>query len=214
MKKLNLVKSDGETYYIKGRGIPKGCKYCLKGSKLVLFLNGICQKPYHCSWYCPISEERRGKNLTYADEIEISTKQELLQEICMIKAEGMSITGGEPLSELNFEKTIEYIKFVKVEKGKKFHIHLYTNGVDFNEAKAEALSLAGLDEIRFHPAREHWDRVEKALNKQISVGVEMPVVPNKESEEDLEDLILYLDKIGADFINLNCLLYTSPSPRD
>jgi len=211
MKKLNLVKSDGETYYIKGRGIPKGCKYCLKGSKLVLFLNGICQKPYHCSWYCPISEERRGKNLTYADEIEINTKQELLQEIYMIKAEGMSITGGEPLSEINFEKTIEYIKFIKVEKGKKFHIHLYTNGVDFNEAKAEALSLAGLDEIRFHPAREHWSCIEKALNKQISVGVEMPVIPNKESEEYLEELILYLDKIGADFINLNEFEFCFPN---
>jgi len=104
MKKVILAKSEGETYYIKGRSIPKGCKYCLKGSKVVLFLNGICQKPYHCSWYCPISEERRGKNLTFADEIEIKTKEELLQEVSAIKAQGMSITGGEPLSEANFEK--------------------------------------------------------------------------------------------------------------
>ena len=213
MKKINLAKSDGETYYIKGRGIPKGCKYCLKGSKVVLFLNGICQKPDHCYWYCPISQERRGKNLTFADEIEINSKQELLQEISMINAKGMSITGGEPLSDLNFEKTIEFIRFIKAEKGKKFHIHLYTNGVDFNDAKADILSLEGLDEIRFHLAREYWPRIEKALNKQISVGVEMPVIPNKESEVYLEELILYLDKIGVDFINLNEFEFCFPNSQ-
>ncbi|MFW9998921.1 MAG: radical SAM protein [Candidatus Hodarchaeota archaeon] len=213
MKKVKIAESDAETYYIKGRSIPKGCKFCLKGSKLVLFLNGICQKPDHCSWYCPISEERRGKYLTFANEIEIHTKQDLLQEINMINAQGMSITGGEPLSELNFDKTIEYIKFVKGEKGKNFHIHLYTNGVEFDEAKAETLSLSGLDEIRFHPDREHWDLIEKALNKQISVGAEMPVIPNNKSEEYLKDLIFYLDKIGADFINLNEFEYCFPNSQ-
>lgn len=214
MKKVNIKKSKGETYYIKGRSIPKGCKYCLKGSKVVLFLNGICQKPYHCSWYCPISEERRGKNLTFADEIQIKTKEELLQEISAIKAQGMSITGGEPLSEANFEKTVEYIKFIKAKKGKKFHIHLYTNGIDFNESKAEILSLAGLDEIRFHPAREHWSHIEKALNKKISVGAEVPVIPNKVNEEYLEELILYLERIGADFINLNEFEYCFPNSQE
>ena len=214
MKKVHIKKSKGETYYIKGRSIPKGCKYCLKGSKVVLFLNGICQKPYHCSWYCPISEERRGKNLTFADEIEIKTKEELLQEISAIKAQGMSITGGEPLSEANFEKTVEYIKFIKAKKGKKFHIHLYTNGIDFNESKAEILSLAGLDEIRFHPAREHWSHIEKALNKKISVGAEVPVIPNKVNEEYLEELILYLEHVGADFINLNEFEYCFPNSQE
>ena len=116
MKKINLTKSEEETFFIKGRNIPKGCKYCLKGSKAVLFLNGICQKPDHCSWYCPISEERRDKDVTFADEIEITTKEELLKEIKMINAQGMSITGGEPLSEINFEKTLDYIKYVKLNK--------------------------------------------------------------------------------------------------
>ncbi len=213
MKKVNIVKSKGETYYIKGRSIPKGCKYCLKGSKVVLFLNGICQKPYHCSWYCPISDERRGKNLTFADEIEIKTKEELLQEIHTINAQGMSITGGEPLSKANFEKTLEYIKYVKEKKGRKFHIHLYTNGIDFNESKAETLSLAGLDEIRFHPAKEHWFHIEKALNKQISVGAEIPVVPNNNNEEQIEEFILYLDNLGADFINLNEFEYCFPNSQ-
>lgn len=213
MKKIALTKSKEETYYIKGRNIPKGCKYCLKGSKLVLFLNGICQKPDHCSWYCPISEERRGKNLTFANEIEINTKEELLQEINIIGAQGMSITGGEPLSEPNFEKTIDYINYVKSKKGKKFHVHLYTNGINFNENKAEILSAAGLDEIRFHPVKENWTLIEKALNKKMLVGIEVPVIPGKENMENLEELIIYLSNIGADFVNLNEFEYCFPNSQ-
>ena len=72
MKKVQIIESKERNYFVKSRGIPKGCNYCLKGQKAVLFLNGICQKPNHCSYYCPISEERRGINITYADEIEIS----------------------------------------------------------------------------------------------------------------------------------------------
>ena len=213
MKKITLTKSEEETYYIKGRSIPKGCKYCLKGSKLVLFLNGICQKPDHCSWYCPISEERKGKNLTFANEIEIHTKEELLQEINIIKAQGMSITGGEPLSEPNFEKTIDYINYIKLKKGKKFHIHLYTNGINFNESKAEILSTVGLDELRFHPPKENWALIEKALNKKMLVGVEVPVIPEKQYLENLEELIIYLNTIGADFVNLNEFEYCFPNSQ-
>ncbi|NVM35487.1 MAG: radical SAM protein [Candidatus Lokiarchaeota archaeon] len=213
MKKINLTKSEEETYFIKGRSIPKGCKYCLKGSKVVLFLNGICQRPDLCSWYCPISEKRRGKDVTFADEIEINTKEDLLQEISMIEAQGMSITGGEPLSELNFEETLDYIKYIKLKKGKRFHIHLYTNGIDFNEDKAEKLSIAGLDEIRFHPSKEQWPHIEKALNKHMTVGVEVPVIPEKEKLKELEQLILYLDTIGVDFINLNEFEYCFPNSQ-
>ena len=213
MKKLNLTKSEGETYFIKGRSIPKGCKYCLKGSKVVLFLNGICQRPDQCFWYCPISEERRGKDVAFADEIEINTKEDLLQEISMIKAQGMSITGGEPLSELNFEKTLDYIKFIKLKRGKRFHIHLYTNGIDFNEDYAEKLSIAGLDEIRFHPSKEYWSNIEKALNKRMIVGVEVPVIPDKEKIKELEQLILYINTIGVDFINLNEFEFCFPNSQ-
>ena len=75
MSIVKIIKTKEYNYYIKGRGIPKGCKLCLKGQKTVLFLNGICQKPDHCSWYCPISTERKGKENTFADEILISSKQ-------------------------------------------------------------------------------------------------------------------------------------------
>ncbi|MDX1798230.1 MAG: 4Fe-4S cluster-binding domain-containing protein [Candidatus Lokiarchaeia archaeon] len=213
MKVVKLAKTRGDSYYIKGRNIPKGCKYCIKGSKVVLFLNGICQKPEHCFWYCPISEERRGKEITFADEIEIQCKEDLLKEIQKISAQGMSITGGEPLSELNLEKTIEYIEYAKKEKGKKFHVHLYTNGITFNENIANRLSVAGLDEIRFHPAQEHWKNINWALKKNISVGAEVPVIPGNEYMRNLEEFVYYLDKIGVDFINLNEFEYCFPNSQ-
>ena len=203
MKKEKITESKGETYYIKGRGIPKGCKYCLKGEKAVLFLNGICQKPDHCSWYCPISEERRGKDITFIDEIKVSSREDLLDEFDKINAKGMSITGGEPLSEFNLEKTLNYINYVKSVYGKKFHVHLYTNGLNFNEKIANKLALAGLDEIRFHLPPNKCEKIKFALNKGYSVGAEVPIIPDEDYLNSLEKFILYIDKIGAEFINLN-----------
>ncbi len=211
MKKTKIVEAESESFYIKGRGIPLGCKYCLKGVKAVLFLNGICQKPNHCSWYCPISDKRRGKDITYADEIQIDSKEELVEEINKISAKGMSITGGEPLLELNLEKTLQYIRYVKLKKGKRFHVHLYTNGINFDESIANELAKAGLDEIRFHPPKEKWDNIRNALNKGIYVGAEVPVIPDKDYIKTLEEFIIFLDKIGADFINLNEFEFCFPN---
>ncbi len=211
MRKAKVIKSKENNLYIKGRGLPKGCKLCLKGQKTVLFLNGICQKPDHCSWYCPISIERRDKNLTFANEIEITSKEGLLEEVNKIDAKGMSITGGEPLSELNLEKTLDYIKYIKIQKGYKFHVHLYTNGINFNNSIARKLALAGLDEIRFHPPKEAWSNIELALNKGLVVGAEVPVIPNKEKIKELHKFIIYLNSIGVDFINLNEFEYCFPN---
>ena len=213
MKPAHIIESKAGTYYVKERTIPKGCQYCLKGEKTVLFLNGLCQNPKHCFWYCPISEERKGKDLTFANEINISSKEGLMEEIEKTKAKGMSITGGEPLLEANIEKTIEFIEFVKKRKGKKFHIHLYTNGYNFSEEIALRLARAGLNEIRFNPPKEKWEVIKYALHKGISVGAELPLIPEKDYIEELEEFVLYLDKIGVQFINLNEFEYCFPNSK-
>ena len=212
--KKRIIESKEKTLYIKRRGIPKGCKLCLKGAKTVLFLNGICQLPTHCSWYCPISEERKGKKISFANEIKINNKSDLLEEIKKSKAKGMSITGGEPLSELNLNQTIEYINFIKNHKGSNFHIHLYTNGISFNERIAEALAKVRLDEIRFNPPKNKWSNIKLALDRGMKVGAEVPVIPEAYYLEEIEELIFYLDDIGADFINLNEFEYCFPNSLD
>jgi pyruvate formate-lyase activating enzyme-like uncharacterized protein len=200
---MKIIKGKEDTYYLKNKGISKGCQYCLKGAKTVLFINGLCQNPHHCYWYCPISKERKGKKNTYANEIIITKKEELIEEINITNAKGMSITGGDPLFDTNLEETLSYIKFIKNEKGKRFHIHLYTNGLNFNENIAYKLREAGLDEIRFNPPKEKWSVIKLALKKGYKVGAEVPLIPSREYLESIEKFIYYLDEIGADFINLN-----------
>ncbi len=208
MRKKRIVDSGKNNLLIKGRGIPKGCQICLKGAKTVLFLNGLCQNPDHCYWYCPISEERKNKSLMFANEIQITTKEEILDEIYNTDALGMSITGGDPLFPPNIESTLEIIRFIKLKMGKKFHIHLYSNGINFDENLAVNLANAGLDEIRFNPSRNNWNVIRLALKKGMKVGAEVPLIPQDKYLNDIEHLILFLDKIGADFINLNEFEYS------
>ena len=211
MKKNKIVESKWDSFYLRGKGIPKGCKLCLQGKKTVLFLNGLCQNPQHCYWYCPISEERKNKDLGFANEIPLISKLDLLQEINISRSSGIGITGGDPLFGLNIKKTIDYIRYVKKNKGKRFHIHLYTNGLNFNEEIAQKLADAGLDEIRFNPPRESWNNIKFALNKGMKVGAEVPAIPDVASIKDLEELIYFLDEIGADFININEFEYCMPN---
>jgi len=208
MRKKKIINSGKETFFIKRRGIPRGCKLCLKGAKTVLFLNGLCQNPDHCYWYCPISEERKNNSLRFANEIQITTKEEILEEINKTDAMGMSITGGDPLFTPNIKSTLEIIRFIKQKKGAKFHIHIYTNGVNFDENLALELANSGLDEIRFNPSRKNWNVIDLALKKGMRVGAEVPLIPQEDYIKELEELIIYLDKIGADFINLNEFEYS------
>ena len=214
MKEPVIVESKAHTFYIKKKGIPKGCQQCLKGTKAVLFLNGICQNPEHCWWYCPISEKRKGKKSTYINEIQISSKEQVLHELKAINAKGMSITGGDPLFEPNLKQTLEYINFIKKNKGNWFHIHLYTNGLNFSEDIATKLSIAGLNEIRFNPSKENWKVIKYALNKGMTVGAEVPVIPEVQYIDNLKKNIVYLNEIGADFINLNEFEYCSPNSQN
>ena len=209
--KKKIVESKWESYYIKGRSIPKGCQLCLQGKKTVLFINGLCQNPQHCYWYCPISEERKNKDQSFVNEIPIINKLDLLKEINTSRSSGISITGGDPLYEPNVKRTIEYIEYLKQKKGKRFHIHLYTNGLNFNENIAQKLANAGLDEIRFNPPRKFWNNIKFALNKGMQVGVEVPAIPDVFNIKELEDFIYFLDKIGADFININEFEYCMPN---
>lgn len=214
MRKKRIIESGKDSFYLKGKSIPKGCRLCLEGKKTVLFLNGMCQNPSHCFWYCPISEERKNKEFSFANEILLTSKEDLLQEIITSRSTGMSITGGDPLFPPNLDKTLEYIYYVKQEKGKRFHVHLYTNGLNFNETIAQKLADSGLDEIRFNPPKINWDIIKHALNKGMKVGAEVPAIPRDENIKELKDLIFYLDEIGADFININEFEYCMPNSKN
>jgi len=191
------IKNTG--YYSKKIGsLAKGCRLCVKGEKLVLFVTGIC--PKRC-YYCPISDKKYMHDVVYANEWHTNKIKEIIKEAELCNSKGAGFTGGDPLARLN--RTIKFIKALKKSFGKKFHIHLYTSFDLVNKRNLEKLCKAGLDEIRFHAdidSNRLWDRINLAKRFRWDIGVEIPAVPGKLKET--KELIDYFnDKI--DFLNLN-----------
>jgi uncharacterized protein len=177
---------------------------------MVLFVSGICR--FRC-FYCPVSETRNQKDVTYANERLVRSDVDVLEEARAIGAAGTGITGGDPLG---FTDRVEhYIRLLKGEFGPEHHIHLYTH--EPNAAKLERLADAGLDEFRLHIPWYLWGPLRGAGNAYREVltrapewglrrGVEIPVLPDHLPE--LRSLLRSLDVIGLDFINLNELEFS------
>lgn len=184
--------------------LSEGCKLCQQGAKMVLFVTGLC--PKSC-FYCPLSDERRGKDLVFANERPVQNDADLLEEAKLMDALGTGITGGEPL--LKIDRVLHYISLLKSSFGKEHHIHLYTSQAPDRET-LEKLAKAGLDEIRFHPPQAIWEKLEQspyskavknAKELEISAGIEVP------SLEGAEKLAAFAEKEGI-FLNLNELEFS------
>lgn len=194
-----MTKISKTHFYSWNKGtLPKGCAMCVRGEKLVLFCTGLC--PNKC-FYCPISEQKSGKDVIYANEWKIAKEKDILEEARLTKAKGAGITGGDPLVKL--DRVVHYIRLLKKKFGKKFHIHLYTPLTLVTEEKLKKLFKAGLDEIRFHPMLDRpneWPRISLARKFDWDVGVEIPVIPGKK-KQTIRLIDFIEDKV--DFLNLN-----------
>jgi pyruvate formate-lyase activating enzyme-like uncharacterized protein len=151
--------------------LPRGCTLCARGSKMVLFVTGLCDSS---CYYCPLSGEKSGVDVTFADEMPISHDDDILYEVDAILGEGVGISGGDPLCTL--DRTIHYIHLLKETYGPDFHIHLYTSKTTISREELKQLVDAGLDEIRFHPQNNDWNGIEDALSLGIAVGIEVPSI--------------------------------------
>jgi uncharacterized protein len=202
--------------------VAEGCKYCVKGQKLVLFITGKCSR--NCK-YCSLSLKRKNKDIIWANERECKNIKEVIEEAKASKAFGAGMTGGDPL--ICLARTIRYVKALKKEFGKKFHVHIYLPTELVTEEKLKKLKNAGIDEIRFHPKfLENEKVIEQVLEKQgfsghpklsilaelekialaskfwprYSIGIEIPIFPGKINET------FYFIKSSAEligFVNLN-----------
>jgi len=178
--------------------LPKGCHTCIKGAKLVLFITGHCTKG---CYYCPISEDRFGKDTIYANEVQVEKIEDAVLEAGMINAEGMGITGGEPLLEL--ERTCRYIRLFKRKFGRDFHIHLYTALEPIPSQMVKQLLDAGLDELRLHRYTSGEDLValREETKTRTQLGVEVPAIPGQMNQ--MKILLRDLDAANLDFVNIN-----------
>jgi len=187
-------------YSYKTGKLAKGCKLCVKGRKSVLFSTGLC--PRDC-FFCPISDEKKNNDVIYINELKIGQLdiKSLIKEIKDSRSKGVGITGGDPLVKLS--RTIGFIRILKEKLGKKFHIHLYTSFNLTSVDNMKKLYASGLDEIRFHPDLETdilWKNIDNAKAFDWLVGIEVPIIPDKENE--LMKLLEYFkDKVN--FFNFN-----------
>ena len=205
---------------------PLGCRYCDRGTKMVLYITGICSR--NC-FYCPLSEDKKGKDVIYANERPVQGDRWLegiIQEAERMKALGTGITGGDPM--LFPERTKQVIKLLKDRFGNRHHIHLYTSG-PFDADLLADVKEAGLDEIRFHPPAEgghlfrfmgsnaeegepleaaiHHDLISAARKCGLQVGIEIPAIPGVDGDIDypggLKTLLDYAAREDLEFVNIN-----------
>jgi len=182
--------------------LPRGCQICRQGAAMVLFVTGRCDR--EC-FYCPISAERRGRDLVFADEQPVERPEEILDEAQAIGALGTGITGGEPLLRLDF--VLECLALLKRELGSEHYVHLYTGTLPPFPILSK-LRLAGLDEIRFHPPRPLWMNpagLKEALRAAKSLGMEAGVeIPALEPAPKIIEAVRSEDA----FLNLNQLEFS------
>jgi len=176
--------------------MPEGCRLCANGSKMVLFVTGLCDSG---CFYCPLSQEKSNEDVIYADEMIVSNEGDILAEAESIGAEGAGFSGGDPLCVL--ERTLDYLALLKSNHGEQFHIHLYTSQADVEREVLEQLRDAGLDEIRFHPMSDDWSGVEAAIELGMRVGIEVPAIPGE--RDSLVTVAKRAEEMGVSFLNIN-----------
>lgn len=181
--------------------ISEGCRQCARGGKMVLFVSGTCER--RDCFYCPLSDTRKDADTVYANEREVTTDSDVIEEARRMDALGSSITGGEPQEVL--DRTCHYISLLKDTFGEDHHIHLYT-GITGSQETMRRLAEAGLDEIRFHPPLALWGNLHgteweqilyTAREEGITPAFEIPGI--RAEPEFLE----FLDEGAAEFCNIN-----------
>jgi pyruvate formate-lyase activating enzyme-like uncharacterized protein len=189
-----IRKLDGDSLVVGT--LPQGCLLCAQGSKMVLFVTGLCESS---CYYCPLSPEKAGRDVVFADELPVSSDNDILFETDAIRGEGAGISGGDPICAL--DRTLKYIHLLKSRYGADFHIHLYTSKTGISQEDIINLKEAGLDEIRFHPQSTDWSGIERAIQAGLVVGIEMPAIPGK--AEHLKKTAARAQETGVSFLNIN-----------
>lgn len=184
--------------------LPDGCLQCIKGQKSVLFLTGLCNK---ACFYCPLSEQRKGKGDIWINERKVEKDSDIIDEIRKCSSKGVGITGGEPLRDI--KRFYRYVKMLKDEFGKDFHIHAYTKRTDLTEKDMENIEESGLDALRFHIF--NIEKLPIKSKPELRTAIEIPVIPGEEKK--IKRLIKDADSI-IDYINLNELEFSDTNCKE
>jgi pyruvate formate-lyase activating enzyme-like uncharacterized protein len=178
----------------------------MRGAKLVLFVSGLCEKK---CYYCPISKKRGGKDKSWANELEVKSPDDIIEEAGRMRALGAGVTGGEPAIRL--ERTIDYMGLLK-EHFDPFHVHMYT-AYPLDLAALKNLRDAGLDELRFHLLEPSiWKSIENSIRLGIDTGIEIPAIPGHGGK--IVKIAKRLKEAGGSFLNLNEMEFSETNTRE
>lgn len=116
----------------------------------------------------------------------------------------VALTGGEPL--LHAQEALAFFEHVRA-KAPQAHLRLYSDGDFLDEALAEQLAQAGLQELRLSVKPDEPGAFDEAVRRLAmakafipDVMVEMPVAPGMQQE--MRQLLQSMDAIGTFGINL------------
>ena len=198
-----MKKTKFDSYCLRNFDVAEGCKSCVQGKKLVLFVSGKCFR--NCK-YCSLSNKRKNVDKTWANERECRNVNEVIEEAKESHACGAGITGGDPL--LCLDRTLKFVVALKKEFGGGFHIHIYLPTEFVTEEGLKKLKKAGIDEVRFHPRflekniELELERISLASKfwKIKNIGIEIPMFPDK-----IRETFYFIKSVSEmiSFVNLN-----------
>lgn len=183
-----------------------GCKQCAAMSWSCLFISGRCNG--RC-FYCPTPQNTDDPPMSAS--VPFTQARDYANYVRFFGYGGASISGGEPF--LEFEKSLEYVRNLRLTCGPDLHIWIYTNGTLVTEDTLRRLTDAGLDEIRFDIGATEYDlrHVRRAQGIVPTVTVEIPSVPEEHAR--LKGLLPELTATGVSHLNLHQLRLTPHNAR-
>jgi uncharacterized protein len=178
-----------------------GCRSCGTGTWSCLFINNMCNAT---CFFCPSLQNDLAEPTT--SSISFPEPSDYIEYIKKFNIKGVSISGGEPL--ITFDKSLRFVKEVRKALGQEVYIWLYTNGLLLDSEKADKLSEAGLDEIRFDLSAVGYKtaKIKHVVGKIKNITVEIPAIP--EDLELLKSLLPKLKEEGVNFLHLHQLRCT------
>lgn len=181
--------------------ISKGCEICGQGKWSCLFITGKCNAG---CFYCPAPQLKDEAPSTQG--IDFHSSLEYADYINHFKFNGVSFSGGEPL--LYFDRTLEYLRKVRVLCSTDIYIWMYTNGILADKEKITQLADAGLNEIRFDIGATAFslDKIKYARDTIPNITIEIPAIP--EEKDKLIELLPQMVKAGVTNLNLHQLRLT------
>lgn len=195
------VKGDGCSMTLFTRGLPAGCRSCLKGRGTNLYVTGLCTRD---CFFCFNHKPRKDEIVVHG--IPVRSAAEAAEVVERFKLHSVGISGGEPL--LFPDRVLELLRALRA-LGRPLKIDLYTNGDRATAPLLRKLKAAGLDALRMNLVARDYDLspVRDALAVFPELAVEIPAVPSQLARQ--KKLILELDTLGVPYLNLH-ELFVSP----